>query len=132
MHTANINKFIGMTLDELPEGNEGTIEALQESVRQNRKGGCMKTLTLTIAEPWFSMIRDGKKKEEYREIKPYYKSRLQGRFYFKKFEKLVLRNGYRADSPKITLKNPKIRIGTGRTEWGAEPGKQYFVITWEA
>jgi len=28
----------------------------------------MKTLTLTIAEPWFSMIRDGKKKEEYREI----------------------------------------------------------------
>ena len=91
----------------------------------------MKTLTLTIAEPWFSMIRDGKKKEEYREIKPYYKSRLQGRFYFKKFEKLVLRNGYRADSPKITLKNPRIRIGTGRPEWGAESGKQYFVITWE-
>lgn len=32
---------------------------------QERK---MKTLTLTIAEPWFSMIRDGKKKEDYREI----------------------------------------------------------------
>ncbi len=32
----------------------------------------MNTLTLTIAEPWFSMIRDGKKKEEYREIKPQY------------------------------------------------------------
>ena len=32
----------------------------------------MKTLTLTIAEPWFSMIRDGKKKEEYREIKDHY------------------------------------------------------------
>lgn len=89
----------------------------------------MKTLTLTIAEPWFSMIRDGKKKEEYREIKPYYKSRLQGSFYFKKFEKLVLRNGYRPDSPTITLKNPRIRIGTGRPEWGAVPGKQYFVIT---
>jgi len=96
----------------------------------------MKTLTLTIAEPWFSMIRDGKKKEEYREIKPYYKRRFQ----FKKFEKyslfkcfdlLVLRNGYRADSPKITLKNPRIRIGQGRPEWGAEPGKTYFIITWE-
>ena len=32
----------------------------------------MKTLTLTIAEPWFSMIRDGKKNEEYREIKDHY------------------------------------------------------------
>ena len=110
----------------------------------------MKTLTLTIAEPWFSMIRDGKKKEEYREIKDYYLSRLfdgwdklkAGSFYwyngefekhpqFKCFDLLVLRNGYRADSQKITLKNPKIRIGTGRPEWGAEPGKLYFVISWD-
>ena len=30
------------------------------------------TLQLTIAEPWFSMIREGKKKEEYREIKEHY------------------------------------------------------------
>lgn len=97
----------------------------------------MKTLTLTIAEPWFSMIRDGKKKEEYREIKDYYNHRFleypnpHTSFMFpKNFDLLVLRNGYRADSPKITLKNPKIRIGTGKPEWGAEPGKQYFVITW--
>jgi hypothetical protein len=33
---------------------------------------------------------------------------------------------------KLTFKNPKIRIGTGKPEWGAEPGEQYFVITWEA
>ena len=38
----------------------------------------------------------------------------------------------RADSPKTTFRNPKIRIGTGRPEFGAEYGKQYFVITWEA
>ena len=114
----------------------------------------MKTLTLTIAEPWFSMIRDGKKREEYREIKdhylhqfynyavmhkffgvppqPYHFDRPQV-FHTKQFQKnfdlLVLRNGYRADSPKITLKNPRIRVGTGRPEWGAEPGKNYFVIT---
>ena len=31
-----------------------------------------------------------------------------------------------------TFKNPKIRVGTGRLEWEAEQGKQYFVITWEA
>lgn len=115
----------------------------------------MKTLTLTIAEPWFSMIRDGKKKEEYRDIKDHYISRLFDRreildcmglcsaaafeekhwpkpmMFVKHFDLLVLRNGYRADSPKITLKNPKIRIDTGKPEWGAEPGKLYFVITWE-
>ncbi len=116
----------------------------------------IKTLTLTIAEPWFSMIRDGKKMEEYREIKdhyfhqlynyaemqkffgippqPYHFDRPQG-FHTKQFQKnfdlLVLRNGYRADSPKITLKNPKIRVGTGRPEWGAEHGKLYFVISWD-
>ena len=116
----------------------------------------MKTLTLTIAEPWFSMIRDGKKKEEYREIKKHYISLLFNRremldcmglcsaaafeekhwpkpmMFVKHFDLLVLRNGYRTDSPKITLKNPKIRIDTGRPEWGAEYGKQYFIITWEA
>jgi hypothetical protein len=112
----------------------------------------MKTLTLTIAEPWFSMIRDGKKKEEYREIKDHYFHlfykyvKMQELFgappqpyhfprytesFKKDFNLLVLRNGYRADSPKITLKNPRIRIGQGRPEWGAERGKNYFVITWE-
>lgn len=110
----------------------------------------MKTLMLKIAEPWFSMILDGKKKEEYRAIKDYYRSRLfdgwnkvkAGGIYwynrefekyplFKSFDMLVLRNGYHADSPKITFKNPRIRIGNGRPEWGAEPEKNYFVITWE-
>ena len=115
----------------------------------------IKTLTLTIAEPWFSMIRDGKKKEEYREIKPHYIGLLFNRremldcmglcsaaafeekhwpkpmMFVKHFDLLVLRNGYRADSPKITLKNPKIRVGTGRPEWGAEYGKLYFVISWD-
>lgn len=119
----------------------------------------MNTLTLTIAEPWFSMIRDGKKKEEYREIKPHYirqfikfeplKNDLIRDYNFHRgyddgeingidtelvnlqYDRLALRNGYRADSPKITLKNPRIRIGQGRPEWGAELGKNYFVITWE-
>ena len=38
----------------------------------------------------------------------------------------------RAETDKwLTFKNPKIRIGTGLPEWGAEPGKLYFVISWE-
>lgn len=33
-------------------------------------------LILSIKKKWFDMILSGKKKEEYREIKPYYKSRF--------------------------------------------------------
>lgn len=50
------------------------------------------------------------------------------------FDKIVFTLGY----PKVNdterylvFVNPKIKIGKGRPEWGAEPGKLYFVITWE-
>lgn len=51
------------------------------------------------------------------------------------FDTLVFTLGYpKADDTerRLVFKNPKIRIGTGRPEWGAEPGKLYFVIEWEA
>lgn len=35
-----------------------------------------KILTLTISKQWFDMIADGRKNEEYRDIKPYWASRL--------------------------------------------------------
>ena len=57
---------------------------------------------------------------------------LKNCFRIKHFDRLVFTIGYpKADDTKCRLefKNPKIRIGTGRPEWGAEPGKQYFVIT---
>jgi len=56
-----------------------------------------------------------------------------GEITLKNFDRLVFTLGYpKADDTerRLTFKNPKIRIGTGRPEWGAEPGKLYFVITW--
>jgi len=32
----------------------------------------MKTLTLSLNKQWFDMIKSGEKKEEYREIKPFW------------------------------------------------------------
>ena len=107
----------------------------------------MKTLTRSLKKPWFNMIKSGEKKEEYREIKPYYTSRLtiqasddydlilSGEISatFQYFDRLVFTLGYpKADDTerRLTFKSPKIRIGTGKPEWGAEPGKLYFVITW--
>ena len=34
-------------------------------------------LILSIKKQWFNMIKEGKKKEEYREIKPYYTTRFK-------------------------------------------------------
>ena len=51
------------------------------------------------------------------------------------FDKLVFTLGYPKAGDierRLVFKNPKIRIGKGRHEWGAEYGKMYFVITWEA
>lgn len=102
------------------------------------------TLTLSLKRKWFEMIRDGVKLEEYREIKPHWKNRFAFEpheenwknqdVYFYEFDKLVFTMGYpKADdtSRRLEFKNPKIRFGEGRPEWGAEPGKIYFVIIWE-
>jgi hypothetical protein len=36
--------------------------------------------------------------------------------------------GYATDRPEMTFKMKGIYIGEGKPEWGAEPGKKYFVI----
>lgn len=103
-------------------------------------------LTLTIKKKWFDMIASGKKKEEYREIKEYYDARLgntfgaiwvdgelaQGECVPKEIrkdpvQKIIFRNGYAKNSRKLVA---ECRLGTGegKTEWGAEPGKQYYIL----
>lgn len=104
----------------------------------------MKTLTLPLKRKWFEMIRDGVKLEEYRDITDYWRSRFCEKYsngchllvenYRKKFDKLVFTLGYpKADDKekRLEFNSPKIRIDTGRPECGAEPGKKYFVISWE-
>ncbi len=102
-------------------------------------------LTLPIKKKWFDMILSGKKKEEYREIKPYYISRFKNTFYKKEYvsddeflEKLrnvngyklyvCLRNGYSKNSSSFVTKCT-LSIGTGEEEWGAEKDKEYFVFS---
>lgn len=95
-----------------------------------------RTLYLTLNKVWFDLVKSGEKKEEYREIKEYWI-----RFFKKHCDKfsianstasglqydlLVFRNGYRTDSPKILLKNPKIRIGRGKKKWGSNSWPKLF------
>ena len=98
-------------------------------------------LVLPIKKKWFDMIKSGEKKEEYREIKPYYESRLyhMGSAYpedamisnfsvlVPKVKEIIFRNGYSKNSPMIKC-NVDIYKGYGKKEWGAEPNKEYYVI----
>ena len=47
-----------------------------------KEGRWRAMLTLPIKKKWFDMIVSGEKKEEYREIKPYYDSRFMNAFGF--------------------------------------------------
>ena len=94
-------------------------------------------LVLPIKKKWFDMIRSGEKKEEYREIKPYWASRLFknqmswgiGLEYLlnnksiEQYGYYKLKNGYKKDSPSIIC-YCHIRRGLGKEEWGAEKRKR--------
>lgn len=105
-------------------------------------------LVLPVKRKWFDMILSGGKKEEYREIKPYYETRFMNLFgivvcdgkYLKcsdiglpecekdEIQKIRFRNGYSKDSPSFVAKCT-LSVGIGKEEWGAEKDKQYFILT---
>lgn len=75
------------------------------------------------------MTLSGVKKEEYREIKPFWIKRLNFDVWNNKpFDVTRFMNGMAKDAPVFTIEHKGIRIGEGNPEWGAEPGKQYFII----
>ncbi len=55
----------------------------------------IKTLHLTLDRKWFDLILSGKKTIEYRECKPHWETRLEG----KSFDEIAFTNGYGKDRP---------------------------------
>ena len=105
-------------------------------------------LILPIKKKCFDMIVSGEKKEEYREIKPYYdkclgnaiigfpftKSIIENFESIREYDEsqfkiidIIFKNGYKTDSPKIKCKC-KLRIGQGKQEWGAEKRKEILYL----
>ena len=108
------------------------------------------TLHLVLESKWYNMISAGIKREEYRDIKPFWTKRI-ARFcsscringYYKKcpivnftgnsnksvcckFNRVCFHRGY--TSTTMTLSVIGVSIGQGKTEWGAEPSKKYYII----
>lgn len=115
-----------------------------------KKKGIEKMLTLPIKKKWFDMLLSGEKKQEYREIKPYYTRRFQKILspdltkkddseslpwmeacragqYAKAPFKVLFRNGYSAASPSFVA-DVCLSIGSGKESWGAEAGKDYYIL----
>ncbi len=89
-------------------------------------------LILPIKKKWLDMILLGEKKEEYREIKPYWAIRFQHEWQGsmiggKARRKVIFRNGYGQNAP-TAVAVVTLDTGLGKEEWGAEPGKEYYVL----
>lgn len=129
---------------------EKLTKAMDKYLNEAKK----KVLTLTVSKEWFDMIVSGEKTEEYREIKPYWASRLVnqkaesgevlfdefggycrviGKLEYKPYTHLLFINGYRKDSPRIEKEIKSIAIG--KPKKGLCPDKwldkEFFVIKFE-
>lgn len=91
-------------------------------------------IILPIKKEWFDMILSGEKKEEYREIKPYYRSRLYNEGFLDQYGlptlyqgRVLFRNGYSKTSPSFVAKCT-LSVGPGRPEWGSRAGEEYYIL----
>lgn len=83
-----------------------------------------KTLHLTLKKEWFAMIASGVKKEEYREMKPYWHTRLLNRNY----DVIKFRNGYSKNAPWMLVELKEVISGLGITEWGAPSDQSVYIL----
>jgi hypothetical protein len=85
---------------------------INESTENDNFG---KVLTLILKGEWFKMIASGEKKEEYRNITPYWDKRLDN----KKYDTVKFRLGYETKSPVVWLECKGIKKGgEGNPKWG--------------
>lgn len=92
----------------------------KDGIEQSAK----RVLHLTLKRKWFDMIASGVKREEYREMKPYWHKRLGGQ----RFDAVHFRNGYSADAPSMLVELRDIGSGLGVMEWGAPPAQLVYIL----
>ena len=100
----------------------------------------MKTLHLTLKKKWFDMILSGEKKEEYREIKPYWEKRLleydldkEKPFVFNDQDRwynvIEFKNGYAKNAPTMLVEYNGVKIGLTKLGLSDKEAQIVFVIS---
>ena len=84
----------------------------------------MRILHLTLKKQWFDLIASGIKKEEYRELRPYWHTRLKN----KRYDAIKFRNGYQKNAPTMTVELKIIKIGLGNPSWGAPEADEVYIL----
>lgn len=137
----------------LAENKEGNKVAYENLIAANKS-----VLYLTLQKKWYDMIASGEKKEEYRDIKPYWLARIHKLKGMSKPQKqemcddllrptsairwrfanhyshriipdvILFRNGHSKKAPTMIVECISITIDTGKPQWGAEKGTEYFVF----
>ena len=100
----------------------------------------MRVLDLPLKKEWYDMIKSGEKREEYREIKPYWSKRFVGvdkplfshRYGYqhanvKGYTHVRFRYGYTRRT--MLYKIDEITIGRGNPYWGAPTDRDVFIIS---
>lgn len=82
----------------------------------------IKILDLVLIGKWYDLIESGIKREEYREIKPYWKKRLSNN----RYTHVKFRRGYTKQSMLFEITD--ISIGKGNVDLGAPADKDIFII----
>ena len=83
----------------------------------------LRVLHLVLKGRWFNLIESGAKREEYRDISPYWEKRLNNHTY----DRVKFRHGYRTDARTMTFEINEINKGLGLVEHGA-PDYPVFII----
>ena len=111
----------------------------------------MNEIHLTLKKHWWDMIASGEKKEEYREIKPYWIRRLcyayrtqdvtckqsecekcfkaslcNDGYMCYPFDEVVFHKGYTSETMRFSVVG--VHYGQGKIEWGAPEGECVFII----
>lgn len=95
------------------------------------------TFHLNLHKEWFYKTLTNEKKEEYRDITPYWTKRFEhlfplefkGETYHPILETLTFSNGYAKDRKQFEKEFTGIRIGYGNPEWGATPGVKQYILS---
>lgn len=89
----------------------------------------MKILDLPLKKEWYEMIESGEKKEEYREVKPYWTKRLFNEDgSYKKFDAIKFRYGYTKRTMMFEHEGTLYARYRGVEKWGARPDTPYHTI----
>ena len=91
-------------------------------------------LHLNLVTWAFDAVLSGNKKEEYREIKPYWDRifadgiKIKGKHYPAGEVVICFSNGYAKDRRQFKMRCTGLKVGKGNLKYGGDPDEEYYVL----